>query len=282
MNRIRSLFRVEARIDDRLNDLLDRKLKAKFIVHTLELPAYRFVDLTGAVASVLEDRRDVTRIETQQHETLTQILHDVETHFDRTLRTSPKMAWTSGPESEAYLPVDTFWVCAAGTAPECMILRLAFNEYTQKSTLEVACGDTEAGQLMLDQIVEASRVNSIYRGRNIHLAYESGKRDEYGDVEKPERFQITFSTIADVTDEDIVLTHEHVTVLKRNIIDLYERRNILEANGVPARRGVLLHGPPGTGKTFACRYLSHKLEGVTCIFVTGSSLLNVGAIFSFA
>jgi SpoVK/Ycf46/Vps4 family AAA+-type ATPase len=85
-----------------------------------------------------------------------------------------------------------------------------------------------------------------------------------------------------VTDADIVLTDEHLKVLQRNVIDLYTRRDILETNGVPARRGVLLHGPPGTGKTFACRFLCHKLDGVTCMFVTGSSLLNVGAIFSFA
>ncbi|MGI9475904.1 MAG: AAA family ATPase [Hyphomicrobiaceae bacterium] len=282
MNWLTSLLRAENRIDHRINALIDGKLKKNFIVHTIDLPAYRFVDLMRAVASVIEPRADVTKIETQQHEGLNQIVHDVDTHYDRTMRTSPKVAWPTGPNSEAYLPVDTFWVCPAPGAPDCLIARLTFTEYAQKSTIEVACGDTDAGKKVLDDIIEVSRENSIYRGHNLHLSYESGKKDEYGDVEKPERFQITFSTIEDVTDEDIVLTDEHLEVLKRNIIDLYTRRDILEENGVPARRGVLLHGPPGTGKTFACRFLCHKLEGVTCLFVTGSSLLNVGAIFSFA
>lgn len=46
-----------------------------------------------------------------------------------------------------------------------------------------------------------------------------------------------------MTDEDIVLTEEHLTVLQSNIIDLYTRRDVLEANGVPAWRGVLLPVP---------------------------------------
>lgn len=282
MTWLKSLLNAETRIDYKLDQLIERRVKKQLIVHTVDLPAYRFVDLMGAVATVIASRNNVTKIETQQHEGLNQIIHDTDTHYDRTLRTSPKVAWPTGPGTDAYLPVDTFWVCPADTAPDCVIARLMFAEYNQKSTIEVACGDTEAGKRILDEIIEVSRAKSIYRGHNLHLSYETGTKDEYGDVEKPERFQITFSTIEPVTDADIVLADEHLTVLKRNIIDLYTRRAILEENGVPARRGVLLHGPPGTGKTFACRYLCHKLDGVTCIFVTGSSLLNVGAIFSFA
>ncbi|MFT7575626.1 MAG: ATP-dependent 26S proteasome regulatory subunit [Alphaproteobacteria bacterium] len=282
MNWLKKLLRPDNRIDHKIDKLIDERLKQKFIIHTIDLPAYRFVDLMTAVNAVIEPRGDVTKIETQQHEGLNQIIHDIDTHYDRTMRISPKVSWPTGPDTEEYLPIDTFWVCPAKQAADCLVARLTFNEYAQKTTIEVACGDTDAGKKVLDDIVDESRRNSIYRGHNLNLSYESGKRDEYGDVEKPERFQITFSTIEDVTAEDIVLTDEHLTVLQRNIIDLYTRRDILEENGIPARRGILLHGPPGTGKTFACRFLCHKLEGVTCLFVTGSSLLNVGAIFSFA
>jgi AAA+ superfamily predicted ATPase len=282
MSWLNSIFLSPGRIDYKLNSLIPSRVKAKLIVHTIDLPAYRFVDLMNAVNDVISPRQRVTKLETQQNETLNQIIHDATTHFDRTMRLSQKVSWQAGPDEEVYLPVDTFWVCPDKTAKDCLIVRLSFAEYTQKSTLEVACGDTDTGKQLLNDIIEHGRIHSIYRGHNLNLSYESGTKDEYGDVEKPERFQITFSTIDEVTDEDIVLTEEHLTVLQRNIVDLYTRRDILEANGVPARRGVLLHGPPGTGKTFACRFLCHKLEGVTCMFVTGSSLLNVGAIFSFA
>jgi hypothetical protein len=95
-------------------------------------------------------------------------------------------------------------------------------------------------------MIEHSREHSICRGHNLHLSYGSESKDQDGDIEEPGRFQITFTTIDDVTDEDIVLTEEHLTVLQSNIIDLYTRRDVLEANGVPAWRGVLLRVPPGT------------------------------------
>ena len=90
MNWLKSLLRAENRIDHKFDELIDEKLKKNFIVHTIDLPAYRFVDLMRAVNAVIEARHGVTKIETQQHEGLNQIIHDVDTHYDRTMRTSPK------------------------------------------------------------------------------------------------------------------------------------------------------------------------------------------------
>ena len=138
MNWLTSLIRAETRIDHRFNALIEHRLKKNFIVHTIDLPAYRFVDLMHAVTDVIEKRDRVVKLETQQHEGLNQLVHDVDTHYDRTMRTSPKVAWPTGPDAEAYLPVDTFWVCPAQTAQDCLIARLTFTEYTQKSTIEIA------------------------------------------------------------------------------------------------------------------------------------------------
>ncbi len=283
MSFLKSLFAPYERIDSKIERLIGESHKKQLIVHSVELPAYRFVDLYNAVGSYVEKRLGVEKIETQQGETLNQLIYDDAADWaDRYLRRSTKIAWQTGPHEQQYLPVDCFWICPSNVLEDCFVIRLSFNEYWQQSKLELACGATDAGKNALKQIIEHSSFQSIYRNRNLHLAYEAGKNDEYGDVEKPERFQVMFSSIEPVTDEDIILSDEHLSVLQRNVVDLHTRREILKANGVPARRGVLLHGPPGTGKTFVCRYLCYQLEEVTRIFVTGSSLLNVGAIFSFA
>lgn len=280
---MKSFFSSSDRIDHRIEDAIGARAKKLLTVHAIEQPAYRFVDLFNAAETYFGARPKAERIETQHRESLNQLLHDSTGRWaDRVLRRAIKVAWPIGPREERYLPVDCFWVCPSSVVADCFVVRLSFEEYSQKARLEIACTDTQVGKAALEHIVEQSRAHSIYRNRTLQLAYDAGKTDEYGDIEKPERFQVLFSAIEPVTEEDIVLTDAHLGVLHRNVVDLHTRREILEANGVPARRGVLLHGPPGTGKTFACRYLCHKLTGVTRIFVTGTSLLNVSAIFSFA
>ena len=255
----------------------------KLIVSSVTLPAYRFVDLYGAVSAHFDGKPRVKRIETRQQEGLNDLIHaDRNSWADRAIHPAPRTAWPIGPSDETYLPVDCFWLCPSRQIEACFIARLSLDHHGHEAKLEIASGDADEAKAMLDRILEHSRQHSIYRDHILHMAHEAAKRDEYGDIEKAERLQVIFSSIEPVSDEDIVLAEDHLAVLTRNVIDLHARRDILDANAVPARRGVLLHGPPGTGKTFACRYLCHRLKSVTRIFVSGSSLLNVSAIFSFA
>ena len=110
----------------------------------------------------------------------------------------------------------------------------------------------------------------------------SGIQDEFGDLEKIDRFRILFKDVKPVADEDLIVDDEVREILQRNVIDLHTRRDILKQHGVPVRRGVLLYGPPGTGKTFGCRYVCGKLDDVTKIMVTGTALAQVKAIFMLA
>ena len=283
MSFLRSLTTPAARIDYKIEDAIGKSQKTHLIVHVAQLPAYRFVDLTNAIECFLEEREEIAKIETQQSESLNDLIYNQKPDWsDRTVRKSTKMAWQDGSDSEIYLPIDCFWLCPSGEPEERYVIRLEFNEMGQQSNLQIACGTSGAGEEALNQILTLSRENSIYRNQNLQLTYEAGKTDEYGDIEKAERFQVVYSAIEPVSDEDIVLSEEHLNTLRRNVIELHTRREILSANGVPTRRGVLLHGPPGTGKTYACRYLCSQLPEVTRIVVTGSALVNVGAIFSFA
>ena len=271
------------RIDRKIQDLVGRDSKSDLVTHSADLPGYRFADVYMAMNSIFNARPNVETVETQQSETLNQLIHEQKPNWaDRSIGRSTKISWQIGPKQETYLPVDCFWLCPSSNSEPHGIGRITFDVYSQKTKVELAATNSAWGQSRLDLIIQQSKDESIFRNKLLQLSYEPGKRDEYGDIEKPETFQVVFSTIEPVTDEDIVLSAEHLDVLQRNVIDLHTRREILAANGVPARRGVLLHGPPGTGKTFACRFLCHKLPEVTRIFVTGSSLVNVGAIFSFA
>jgi SpoVK/Ycf46/Vps4 family AAA+-type ATPase len=114
------------------------------------------------------------------------------------------------------------------------------------------------------------------------MSFEQGIKDEYGDVERPDRLRMVFRPEETVEDDDIVIDEDVRVVLWRNVVDLYRRRAVLKAHGVPLRRGLLLYGPPGTGKTFTCRYVCGKLQEITRIIVAGNALLQVKSIFNLA
>jgi SpoVK/Ycf46/Vps4 family AAA+-type ATPase len=161
-----------------------------------------------------------------------------------------------------------------------MVARVHHDAQRERAVVEAACADAAAAQAFVTDAVRRSDAASIYRNRVLALRFEPASRDEFGDVEKPERLRVLFAPEPPVDDGDIVMEEEIRRLLWRNVIDLHRRRDVLKAHGVPVRRGVLLYGPPGTGKTFACRYLCAQLPDTTRIVVAGSALQQVAAIFA--
>lgn len=272
-------------IDARLFAELKRRLD-HFHVHVKELPQYRFVDLyragehhcraLGLTATIESDHRS---------EYLSAILHARPPDWiSRRLRRSERIAWPVGPGDEVFLPVDVFWICAgeptAGRDP--VVIRVRYDADWEKAIVEAACPDAPTAESSVTEIVRRSEEASIYRNRVLALRFEAATRDEFGDVEKPERLRVLFGPEPLVDDGDVVMDEAIRRLLWRNVIDLHLRRDVLKAHGVPIRRGVLLHGAPGTGKTFACRYLCAKLPNTTRIVVAGSALQQVAAVFALA
>jgi ATP-dependent 26S proteasome regulatory subunit len=60
------------------------------------------------------------------------------------------------------------------------------------------------------------------------------------------------------------------------------RRDQLRDAGQHLKRGLLLHGPPGTGKTHTVRYVVQALEGTTVLLLSGRSLHLIGGLTSLA
>lgn len=278
------------------SDELDHRLAREFglfsmknfYVNSTELPGYRFVDLYRTVEAYCEDRREVATLDAESSEDLNGLLHgERQQWMSRRVVRAPNTAWATGPETEEFLPVDRFWLteqAGEGAAGENgrLILRLRFDRFSEKTTLEAAADVPGLAQDCLDFIVKQSVETSIYKNQTLELTFEAGTKDEYGDIEKAERLRLLFKASEPVEDDDIVIDEDILEILQRNVIDLHTRRDVLKAHGVPIRRGVLLYGPPGTGKTFACRYLCGRLPETTRLIVTGTALHQVNAVFTLA
>ena len=75
---------------------------------------------------------------------------------------------------------------------------------------------------------------------------------------------------ANVWDQ-LILPEQTRRIVRANTIEFLRRCPIHKRHGLPTRRGVLLHGPPGTGKTMIGRALAQECDA-TFILVTSSQI----------
>jgi cell division protease FtsH len=84
--------------------------------------------------------------------------------------------------------------------------------------------------------------------------------------------RIRFLDVKDRSWDSIILDAETKGEIKANTVDFLQRCDEWSKYGIPLRRGILLAGEPGTGKTIICRALMAVAEGITCITTSGYAL----------
>ena len=80
----------------------------------------------------------------------------------------------------------------------------------------------------------------------------------------------------------VILPPDVLDGIERQVLGIARHSGRLSASGQHLRRGVLLHGPPGTGKTHTVRYLIGQLPHVTAIVVPGAALRFIGEACAIA
>lgn len=75
-----------------------------------------------------------------------------------------------------------------------------------------------------------------------------------------------------MTPEDLVLPASTFADLRRQVVGVARNSDRLRAAGQHLKRGLLLYGPPGVGKTHSVRYLVSELTGTTVVELTGDTL----------
>jgi AAA+ superfamily predicted ATPase len=93
-----------------------------------------------------------------------------------------------------------------------------------------------------------------------------------------------FLNLSDVTEDDLILPEETKKELFRNVAQMVEKWEDYAKFGIPAKRGLILAGPPGNGKTLSCKVLAKKLD-CTFIWVTPRHLEKmegISQVYEFA
>jgi len=129
-------------------------------------------------------------------------------------------------------------------------------------TLEVLAADREAATAARDEIERLMRAHDVFRGQVLSFAESEHHGNEL----------VTFLPRPAVTAGDVVLPDGMLEHIERHIVGIAEFSADLLGAGQHLKRGLLLHGPPGTGKTHTVRYLTARLASLTVILLTGRSI----------
>ncbi len=158
-----------------------------------------------------------------------------------------------------------------------------------RAAVLVVAGDPEMGrsglqvQLVADRPGAANEIagtlrtlavqHNVFRGQVISFG-----SDMFGERETALRFHER----PRVDAEDVVLPEATLAMIRRQVIGVAEHREQLLAARQHLKRGLLLYGPPGVGKTHTLRHLVGQLGGVTVVELTGEALGLIGTACSVA
>jgi cell division protease FtsH len=136
---------------------------------------------------------------------------------------------------------------------------VSINKYSRSEVIYRLYAGTDMTDL-LSQWIEYGRIHNVYKGKKIDANCQ-------------------FLELAAISWDDIILPTEIVSTIRSQVDELFLYGDYLKANGMSLKRGVILAGDPGTGKTLLCKMMSKEVPG-TVVYAMPHHLESAGNIRS--
>jgi hypothetical protein len=131
--------------------------------------------------------------------------------------------------------------------------------------LEAMAHTRGVAERFLSEVSQLMHVHNVYRGRVLEV---SGSH--FGEMSFDVR------ELPKIVREAIVLPAGVLERIERHTLTFAEQAERLRDAGRHVKRGLLLHGAPGTGKTLTAMYLANRMPERTVLILTGGGLGAVG------
>jgi ATPase family associated with various cellular activities (AAA) len=181
----------------------------------------------------------------------------------------------SGPDGATLACVQcALYLVSDAEGPVALLARGPEEHMSPGVTVEAVASGNGRAQRAVDDIRRLSISHNVFRGHVIEFGGEVFGYD--GDA------LLSFQPRPYVAREQVILPPDVLDSIERQVLGIARHAPRLLASGQHLRRGVLLHGAPGTGKTHTIRYLLGQMPGVTVVLLSGRALGAIAQACSVA
>jgi hypothetical protein len=140
-------------------------------------------------------------------------------------------------------------------------------------TLEIVAQRPGSAEMFGKRLRQLALEHNVYRGQVVSFG-----RSMFGERGSLLRFRERPT----MSRDELILPTATFDDLRRQVVGVARNSARLRAAGQHLKRGILLHGPPGVGKTHSVRYLISELVGTTVVELTGETLHGIREACSVA
>lgn len=256
---------------ERLRDALSRYLGRPAVdvpIVTEEIPFHRFADLDIALERLAAADPDNSLIgmgggQQRRHLTLSDVVQ--EEGFSNVPVGQPDFVNVAiGPDSSREALALGIRLFRHGGIPVAVMQRKGDPQTgSPEANIAVMAAKRPAAAAVLAALREDLRTNSVLRGQVVSLGF-----DPYGQSGAG----VTFLPRPRLPRSEVILPDGVLDRVRSHVIGIAGHRSRLKAAGQHLKRGVLLYGSPGTGKTHTVRHLLSETPGTTAVLLSGGSL----------
>ena len=126
--------------------------------------------------------------------------------------------------------------------------------------VEVLAAERAIADACLGALRTSMRKRNVYRGHVVSLSV------------REQSLHVGFHRLPPITRDQIILPAGVLERIERESVGFSRHAERLHAAGRHLKRGMLLHGSPGTGKTLTAMYLAGRMPDRTVLLITGRSM----------